>query len=176
MADAPARFSLTPRKLALPFAVAAVVAALDQWSKLAVVRAFGPYEGKALVVGFFNLVHVRNTGVAFSMFSGMDPRWSVPVLVLSTLLAASAVVAYLGYLPRGGAAPPALGLILGGAVGNLIDRARLGYVIDFLDVYVGRHHWPAFNVADIAISVGVAVLALELLLEPRRPGPDSPSA
>ena len=63
----------------------------------------------------------------------------------------------------------ALGLILGGAVGNLIDRARLGYVIDFLDIYWRRFHWPAFNVADIAISAGVILLALELLREPGKP-------
>jgi signal peptidase II len=106
----------------------------------------------------------------------MDPRWSVPVLVLATALAAAAVVGYLGFLPRGGAAPPALGLILGGAAGNLADRARLGYVVDFLDLYWRRFHWPAFNVADIAITVGVVVLALDLLRESGRRGANPPPA
>jgi signal peptidase II len=165
MVERSPRFSLTPAKLALPLATAAVVAGLDQWSKLAVVRAFGLYEGKAVIPNLFNLVHVRNTGVAFSMFSGMDPRWSVPFLVLVTLLAVAGVVGYLAYLPPKRITQSALGLILGGAVGNLIDRARLGYVIDFLDAYWGRFHWPAFNVADIAISVGVVLLAIELLFE-----------
>jgi signal peptidase II len=162
-----AKFSLTPKKLAAPLLIAVVVALFDQWSKGAVVRAFGLFEGKAVIPGFFNVVHVHNTGVAFSMFSGMDPRWSVPALVFATLLAVAGVVGYLGYLPARGATQAALGLILGGAVGNLADRARLGYVVDFLDVYWRRFHWPAFNVADIAISAGVILLAIELLLEPK---------
>lgn len=169
MPDAEAPFSLTPRKLAVPLLVALVVTALDQWSKLAIVRAYGLFEGKAVIPDLFNVVHVRNTGVAFSMFSGLDPRWSVPLLAGATLLAVSGVVVYLGYLPARGAAPSALGLVLGGAVGNLIDRVRLGYVVDFLDIYWKRFHWPAFNVADIAISAGVILLVLDMLRETRRP-------
>jgi signal peptidase II len=164
-------FSLPPGKLAMPLAVATVVVLLDQWSKLAVVSAFGLFEGKAVIRNLFNIVHVHNTGVAFSMFSGMDPRWSVPVLVFATLLAVAGVIGYLGYLPARPLTQSALGLVLGGAVGNLIDRARLGYVIDFLDIYWRRFHWPAFNVADIAISAGVILLAIELLLEPRSTDP-----
>jgi signal peptidase II len=166
VADPAGKFSLTPGKLLLPVLVAACVAGLDQWSKLSVVRAFGLFEGKALIPDCFNLVHVRNTGVAFSMFSGMDPRWSVPLLALATLLAVAGVVVYLGYLPARGMTQASLGLILGGAVGNLVDRVRLGYVVDFLDVYWRRFHWPAFNVADIAITAGVVLLAIELLREP----------
>jgi signal peptidase II len=174
VAEPAAAFSLSPRKLVPPLLVAAVVTALDQWSKLAIVQAYGLFEGKALIPNFFNLVHVRNTGVAFSMFSGLDPRWSVPLLAGATLLAVAGVIGYLGYLPARGATPSALGLILGGALGNLIDRVRLGYVIDFLDIYWKRFHWPAFNVADIAISAGVILLALDLLLDSRR-GVDGPS-
>jgi signal peptidase II len=170
--DAASKFSLTPRKLAPPLLVAIVVAALDQWSKLAVVQAYRLFEGKAVIPGFFNIVHVHNTGVAFSMFSGLDPRWSVPLLAGATLLAVAGVIGYLGFLPARGAAPSALGLILGGAVGNLVDRVRLGYVIDFLDLYLKRFHWPAFNVADIAISAGVILLALDLLREQRPGGTD----
>lgn len=170
MADPAAKFSLTPRKLAVPFLVAALVAALDQWSKLAVVQAYGLFEGKEVIPGFFNLIHVRNTGVAFSMFSGMDPRWSVPLLAGATLLAVAGVVFYLGLLPARPATQAALGLVLGGAVGNLVDRVRLGYVIDFLDLYRGSFHWPAFNVADIAISAGVVLLAIETFREPKEPG------
>jgi signal peptidase II len=83
---------------------------------------------------------------------------------VATVLAVAAVLAYLHYLPGRGPAPCGLGLILGGAVGNLIDRARLGYVVDFLDVHWHHHHWPAFNLADIGISVGVFLLLLDMLL------------
>ncbi|HEY5997475.1 MAG TPA: signal peptidase II [Candidatus Deferrimicrobiaceae bacterium] len=174
MPDPATKFSLTPGKLVVPLLVAIVVTALDQWSKLAVVQAYRLFEGKALVPNFFNVVHVHNTGVAFSMFAGLDPRWSVPLLAGATLLAVAGVIGYLGFLPARGATPSALGLILGGAIGNLIDRVRLGYVIDFLDFYWKRFHWPAFNVADIAISAGVILLALDLLREQRPGGTDSP--
>ncbi len=167
MGEPVAKFSLTPGKLAPPLLAAVAIAILDQWSKLAVVHAYGLFEGKALIPNLFNIVHVRNTGVAFSMFSGMDPRWSVPLLAFATLLAIAGVVGYLGYLPARPTTQAALGLVLGGAVGNLIDRIRLGYVVDFLDLYWRRFHWPAFNVADIAISAGVILLAVELLLEPK---------
>ena len=93
------------------------------------------FEPRVLVQGFFDLVHVRNTGVAFSLLSTLDHRWVHPFLILATVLAMGAVLAYIAYLPCRGAAPVGLGLILGGAIGNLIDRARLGYVVDFIDLY-----------------------------------------
>ncbi len=170
MGEPAPKFSLHPGKLPVPLLLAVAVAVLDQWSKIAIVRSFGLFEGKALIPNLFNIVHVRNTGVAFSMFSGMDPRWSVPLLAGATLIAVAGVVGYLGYMPAKRATGAALGLILGGAFGNLIDRVRFGYVVDFLDVYWRRFHWPAFNVADIAISAGVILLALELLLEPKKTG------
>jgi signal peptidase II len=131
------------------------------------VRNLPLYEPRVLVHGFFDLVHVRNTGVAFSLLSNLDHRWVHPFLILATVLAMGAVFAYIAYLPCRGAAPVGLGLILGGAVGNLIDRARLGYVVDFIDLYWRNHHWPTFNVADVGISVGVVLLLIDMVVSPK---------
>jgi signal peptidase II len=134
------------------------------------VRNLPLFELREVVPGFFGLVHVRNTGVAFSLLSNLDSRWVHPFLILATVLAMGAVLAYIAFLPCRGAAPVGLGLILGGAIGNLIDRARLGYVVDFLDLYWGNHHWPTFNVADVGISVGVALLLIDMVVSPKEPG------
>jgi signal peptidase II len=142
---------------------AAVLTVADQWSKAWIVSRFGLYEARAVLADYFHIVHVRNRGVAFGFLSSLDHSWVNPMLILVTVLAMAAVLAYLHYLPGRGTAPCGLGLILGGAVGNLIDRARLGYVVDFLDVHWRHHHWPAFNLADIGISVGIFLLILDML-------------
>jgi signal peptidase II len=134
------------------------------------VRNLPEYELREIVHGFFGLVHVRNTGVAFSLLANLDHRWVHPFLILATVLAMGAVLAYIAYLPCRGAAPIGLGLILGGAIGNLIDRARLGYVVDFIDLYWRNHHWPTFNVADIGITVGVILLLIDMVFPPKEPG------
>lgn len=157
------------RKFALPFLAAAGIAAADQWSKAWIVARFRPYEAKAVLVDYFHLVHYRNTGVAFGLLSNLDPKWVNPLLVAATVFAIAGVVAYLHFLPPRGPAPFGLGLVLGGALGNLIDRARFGYVVDFLDVHWRHHHWPAFNVADVGISVGIALLLLDMLYWPSDP-------
>jgi signal peptidase II len=151
------------RKFAAPLLAAAVLTVADQWSKAWIVSHFGLYEARAVLVNHFHIVHVRNRGVAFGFLSSLDPAWVNPVLIVATVLAMAAVLAYLHYLPGRGPAPCGLGLILGGAVGNLIDRARLGYVVDFLDVHWRHHHWPAFNLADAGITVGVFLLILDML-------------
>lgn len=150
------------RKFARPGLAALALSVADQWTKAWIVAEFGLYEARAVFVNFFHIVHVRNTGVAFGLLSNLNPRWVNPLLVVATLLAVAAVLAYLYVLPQRGPAPFGLGLILGGAVGNLIDRARLGYVVDFLDVHWYGHHWPAFNVADIGITAGIALLILDM--------------
>lgn len=150
------------RKFARPGLAALALTVADQATKAWIVSEFGLYEAKAVFPRFFHIVHVRNTGVAFGLLSNLDPRWVNPLLVLATLLAVAALLAYVYVLPERGPAPFGLGLILGGAVGNLIDRARLGYVVDFLDVHWYHHHWPAFNVADIGITVGIGLLLLDM--------------
>ena len=166
------------RKFAVPLVSAFLLGGVDQASKIWAVRNLPLYEPRDIVQGFFSLVHVRNTGVAFSFLSSLDHRWVHPFLILATVLAIGALLAYIAYLPCRGAAPVGLGLILGGAVGNLIDRARLGYVVDFLDLYWRNHHWPTFNMADVGISAGVVLLVVDMVFcgkEPAdapRPRPD----
>ena len=159
-----------PRKFLVPVAAAVLLGAVDQATKVWTVRNLPLFELREIVPGFFGLAHVRNTGVAFSLLSNLDPRWVHPFLILATVLALGAVLAYIAYLPGGGAAPVGLGLILGGAIGNLIDRARLGYVVDFLDLYWRNHHWPTFNVADVGITVGVVLLMIDMAVSPKEPG------
>jgi signal peptidase II len=158
------------RKFSVPIVSAILLGAADQASKVWAVRNLPLFEFREVVHGFFGLVHVRNTGVAFSLLSNLDPRWVHPLLILATVLAMGAVLAYIAFLPCRGAAPVGLGLILGGAIGNLIDRARLGYVVDFLDLYWRNHHWPTFNVADIGITVGVVLLLIDMVVSPKEPG------
>lgn len=157
------------RKFSVPIVSALLLGAADQASKVWAIRNLPLFEPRVIVPGFFDLVHVRNTGVAFSLLSTLDHRWVHPFLILATLLAMGAVLAYIAYLPCRGTAPVGLGLILGGAIGNLIDRARLGYVVDFIDLHWRGHHWPTFNVADIGISVGVALLVIDMVFSPKEP-------
>jgi len=158
------------RKFSVPVASALLLGAADQATKVWAARDLPLFEPLELVHGFFDLVHVRNTGVAFSLLSNLDHRYVHPLLILATVLAMAAVLAYIAYLPCRGAAPVGLGLILGGAIGNLIDRARLGYVVDFLDLHWRNHHWPTFNVADVGISVGVVLLVIDMVFPPKEPG------
>ena len=149
-------------------AVAALVIVLDQLTKLLVVQAF--QLGEALpLTGFFNLVRVHNSGAAFSFLAGESgwQRW------FFVLLAAGAAVFIVWMLRRHAGEQKlfaaALSLILGGALGNVIDRLLHGHVVDFLDVHWAGSHFPAFNVADIAISIGAALLVLDEIRRMRRP-------
>ncbi|HZS32995.1 MAG TPA: signal peptidase II [Methylomirabilota bacterium] len=145
--------------------LAALVFAADQLSKAWVLARLDAADPVILVPGLFQLVLVRNPGVAFGIFAGVPAGWRWVVTVFSlTALALLGSVA-LRMLPRGSLlARIAVGCVFGGAVGNLLDRWRFGAVVDFLDVFWGPYHWPAFNVADSAITVGVCVLAIELAL------------
>ena len=150
---------------------ALVVLLLDLLTKHLALQRLPPGRPVHVIDGFFSLTLVMNPGLAFGMLAGTPAGWRWLVAVLS--IGALAVLAVVGLrmLPTGGRLTPlALGLIFGGAVGNLIDRARFGAVVDFLDFYWRAYHWHAFNVADSAISVGVALLALKLLVSPP-PGP-----
>ena len=129
---------------------------LDQITKLAVVATLAPYQDVIPITGFFNLVHVHNTGAAFSLLAD-QPGWQRGFFI-GLALVASAVIVHLLRKPGKPMFHAALALILGGALGNVIDRAVYGHVIDFLDFYVGTAHWPAFNVADSGITLGAALL------------------
>ncbi len=141
------------------FLTAFLVLVLDQVTKVAL-RSLVPPGGEIVVVpGFFSLVHVWNPGVAFGLFAD-HPSWGRYLLSLVNLLAF-----FLLYrLSRKGRSPLWCGLVAGGALGNLLDRLLYGRVFDFLDFHLGPYHWPAFNLADAAISLGVLGLLLEGLL------------
>jgi signal peptidase II len=146
------------RRFAAWLLLAVVVIVLDQVSKAWVVASI-PLNSSVAVTDFFNLVFIFNRGAAFSFLSGADgwQRWLFLVLAI-------AISAWLAWMIRAHAAerlqPAALALILGGAIGNAVDRIMHGAVVDFLDFYYAGWHFWAFNVADSAISVGVALLLL----------------
>jgi signal peptidase II len=137
---------------------------LDRWTKALIQSRFALNESISVIDGLFNITYVRNTGVAFGIF---DPIASPAKSVLLSVFTAFAALAVITYSVRSPAKNRllqiALGLILGGALGNLYDRLAYGYVVDFLEFYIGNYHWPSFNVADAAITTGVILLALEII-------------
>jgi len=160
------------------FLLAGFVLLLDQATKAVIVARFSGYTVVPVIPGFFRLVRVENTGMAFGLFSDSSSPLAFWLLTLvsATVLG---VVAFLLWKDStssslGGLA---LAVILGGAAGNVVDRLARGKVIDFLDFYIGRHHWPAFNLADSAIVIGAVLLLLDLArartLHPSRPSTGS---
>ncbi len=146
---------------------AIAVLALDQLTKALALERLVPGIPVPLVDGVLSLTLVMNPGLAFGMLSSTPAAWRWIVAALSVgALVVLAVLAARILADGGRVTRVALGLVFGGAVGNLIDRARFGAVVDFVDVYWRAWHWPAFNVADSAISVGVALLALRMLRAP----------
>ncbi len=144
-----------------------LVLVADQLTKLYIDRSMQLYQSFPVIDGLFNITYLRNKGAAFSFLA--DASWRLPFFILVSVIAVGAImVAFTKLRDDQRFASVSLTLILSGAVGNLIDRVRLGEVIDFLDVYWKGHHWPAFNVADSAICVGVALLALDMVREERR--------
>lgn len=145
------------------------VVALDQLTKWWVIHRLNVYETVQLIPGFFDLVHIRNRGMAFGLLNGphMDVRFWL--LFAASLLAVIILLVWFFRLKhRDTATTLGLALILGGAIGNLIDRIRYREVVDFLDFYIRTYHWPAFNVADAAITVGTFLLAITLLFRKPR--------
>ena len=136
--------------------VAAVLVVLDQLSKFAITQSI-PYGGGIEVTPFFNLVHVHNKGAAFSFLSSAS-GWQRGFFIAIAVVAIVWVVYLLRKHPRQTLFCFALSLILGGAIGNVIDRVWLGAVVDFLDFHAAGHHFPAFNVADSAITCGATLL------------------
>ena len=144
----------------------AVIAA-DQWTKQLVQGALQLAESRYLLP-VLNIVRAHNRGAAFSMFAAAAgwQRWAFSAVALGV---SAALIVWLRRLERGATLlAAALALILGGAIGNVIDRLRLGYVVDFVQVHWLEHYFPAFNIADSAITVGAAALLLDALLGKRR--------
>jgi signal peptidase II len=166
----------SPRKFAGPIMAAILLAAWDQATKAWTIRNLHLHEVRTVAPGWFDLVHVRNQGVAFSLLADLDPTLVRPALIAAGVLAVAAMLVFLRYLPVKGAGRWGLGLVMGGAAGNLVDRARFGYVIDFIDLYRGSFHWPAFNVADMGISFGVILLVADMILGKRESDASRPAA
>ena len=142
------------------FALSAAIVAADQLTKWLVLGYFENRYPRVELTGFFNLVLVFNKGAAFSLFA-QAAGWQTPLLAAFALAAAVIVSVLIVRNPGRGMLCLGLALILGGALGNLIDRVRFGHVVDFLDFHALGWHWPAFNVADSGISVGAVILILE---------------
>ena len=138
--------------------VGASVLVLDQITKLAVTAALAPYEIVKAVPGFFNIVHYLNPGAAFGILN--KSGFSGKLILIGISIGALVLIASMVRGSKDRLYTFALSLIAGGAAGNLVDRIRQGSVIDFLDFHIGGHHWPAFNVADSAITVGVGLAIL----------------
>lgn len=142
--------------------VAVAVAAADQASKWAVVGWLEALGRHVPVTGFFDVVLVHNRGASFGLFQ-TDSPWGPWLLSAFTVAVIAGLLVWMARADEP-ALTLALGLIVGGALGNVIDRIALGHVIDFLDFHIGAYHWPAFNLADSAITVGAAIVLYGALI------------
>jgi signal peptidase II len=137
-----------------------LVIALDQLTKAWIASSFRLGESMSVVPGFFNLAYGRNTGIAFGMFRGQGLLVALFVVVLAMVaLYYTRGINWAGWEPN-----LVGGCLCGGALGNLIDRTRHGYVVDFFDVYIGNYHWPTFNVADSLICIAVGWIVIRQLM------------
>jgi signal peptidase II len=147
--------------------LAGAVILLDQATKAIVLARLVPGFPVDVIPGFLSLTLVFNPGLAFGLLADLPAGWRWLVAALSVIALLVLLRVATRVLPEGGwPTRLAVGLIFGGALGNLIDRARFGGVVDFVDVHVRGWHWPAFNVADAAITVGVILFAIRLLIAP----------
>ena len=142
------------------FLTSFIIFVLDQVTKYLIRSHLSLFE-VINVLPFFNIVYVENTGSAFGMFKGLGN-------IVFIAIASVAIVSVVVLLIKDRENRTGFSLILGGAAGNLADRVFLGHVVDFLDVFVGKFHWPAFNVADSALTVGIALLAVNSLLQAKQ--------
>jgi signal peptidase II len=155
--------SIKPKYLIL-LALTAFVIGMDQWTKILVLNHFRYGETLPMINDFFNLTYIQNTGAAFGIFAKADPAFRVPFFLVVPVIALLSIGYIFRKLPDTDIKlSVALSLVVGGAIGNLIDRVRLGFVVDFLDFHWRNfYHFPAFNVADSAICVGVAILMIDM--------------
>jgi len=157
------------KKYIILLATVTVMVLIDFITKAYISSTMFLHESFPVIEGFFNITYVRNPGAAFSFLADAPAVFRSVFFVTVTTLA---VLFILYYIAKDKFEDPlmtfGLSLILSGAVGNLIDRVRLGEVVDFIDVYIGSYHWPAFNVADSAITVGAFILLLEIFMESKK--------
>ena len=157
----------TDRRWRLLGGWALLVLIVDQATKFLVLRHLPDYSATPLIPGFFDLVNIRNRGAAFGFLNSPEIEWQFWLFLVATIFAAGAILSLArSARPTDTALLIGLGAVLGGALGNLVDRLRFRAVVDFLDFYVGDWHWPAFNVADIAICCGAALVCFYLFRAP----------
>jgi signal peptidase II len=141
-----------------------IILVLDRLTKIIVDRTMSLHQSIPIIDGLFSLTYVRNTGAAFGILSGSHEAFRLPFLILVSVLALGFVVVMLKRLrDQETGLITALAFIIGGALGNLVDRVLYGEVIDFLDFYWSHYHWPAFNLADSCITVGVLITLYYLI-------------
>ena len=147
--------------------ICVVILAFDQATKVLVDTTFRLYESVPVIPGFFHLTYVRNKGAAFGLLA--DSAVRIPFFISVSIIAMLCIFWYISRVRDDQKlAIVSLSLVFSGALGNLIDRIRLGEVIDFLDVFWRSYHWPAFNVADSAITIGVTLLFIEMWCEEKK--------
>ena len=148
--------------------IALTVLILDQFVKHLIKSSMPVWSQTTVIDGFFNIVHVLNRGAAFGFLNTQAASWLPVFFIVVTGLAVLVIVSLLrGARDKGPLYVFALSSILGGALGNLTDRLRQGVVVDFLDFHIGRFHWPAFNIADMAISIGAICLLITFYTKER---------
>jgi signal peptidase II len=153
-------------------AISAGVAVLDQLTKVYIMETMRLHESVPVVPNLFSITYIRNPGAAFGLLAGSSSGFRFAFFGLTSVFALVLLGAILLRMPREDwLGQLSIAGIFGGAVGNLLDRIRFGEVIDFLDVYIDGYHWPAFNVADSAISVGVTFLIIHFAFEKKAPEP-----
>lgn len=152
----------------------AALVSVDLVSKLYVESAFTPSRVVTVIPNIFDIVYLKNRGAAFSFLGDVDSEWIPRGFTIVALLALAAIVILYRSLPREEVLSKIGFVLIGsGAFGNLLDRFRTGAVTDFLLFHIGEYHWPAFNVADSCITVGVCILAYSMLVKPSRPSGES---
>jgi signal peptidase II len=157
------------RKYWVLLVICFTVLLLDQWTKHLIQARLIFHQTIKVIPGFFNLVYVTNTGGAFGIFGGERGGLGSILFVVVSLVVIGCILFFFVRLKGDEKTLSlSLSLVLSGAVGNLIDRLQYGEVVDFLDFYLFSYHWPAFNIADSVICIGIGLTALELLIQDRR--------
>jgi signal peptidase II len=138
--------------------IAGLIVITDQITKFLILKGVSLYESITIIPGLINIVHVQNNGIVFGIFRGINSNIQQIILLIASLFGSSLVLYfYINMNQNYRMMITGFALIFGGALGNLVDRIRLGRVVDFIDIYYKDYHWPAFNVADSSITIGVLI-------------------
>jgi signal peptidase II len=157
---------MLPNKYTKLAIVAGLVVLADQISKAFILKYLAYHQSIPIIKGLFDITHIRNPGGAFGLMANMSPTVRTVVFLFISSLAVGLILYFYQKTPSSQSLlATGFALIFGGAIGNLVDRVRFGNVVDFLDIYLGNLHWPAFNIADSAITVGIFIFIFHLLFK-----------